>query len=178
MKATCLFSPLIACLALTLTAHSQQLPPNPYVTACGTAQANFSVHKAKDTQVPLQPPPGKALVYIIETMERTPFISSNVNIGMDGAWLGATSSNSHMSFTVDPGLHHLCADYQGHAIDLEQLSNPLLHQLNAQAGHTYYLHYNLFLTRSGSIPYFTLADPDEGQFLVQQTQRAIFTLKK
>ena len=174
-----LFTCFAACLALTLVAHAQQIPPNPYEAACSTAPANFNVTKSDDTQPPATPPAGKALVYVIESMPDYPFVTKKVNIALDGAWLGATDANTHFSFPVDPGPHHLCAVYQGHAASMDDEGQTLLLHLDAQAGHTYYLRYHAFFTKdTPGIAFFDLVDEDEGLFLVQRTQQATSTLKK
>jgi hypothetical protein len=177
MNVARLFTCFAACL--TLAANAQQIPPNPYTAACSTAPANFNVTKSDDRQAPATPPPGKALVYVVESMPDYPFVTKKVNIALDGAWLGATDANTHISFPVDPGPHHLCAVYQGHAASMDDEGHTLLLHLDAQAGHTYYLRYHaLFLKDSPGIALFDLVDEDEGLFLVQRTQRATSTLKK
>jgi hypothetical protein len=171
----------VCCLAacLTLAAHAQQIPPNPYQAACSTAPADFNVTKAGDTQAPATPPPGKALVYVVESMPNYPFVTKKVNIALDGAWLGATDANTHFSFPVDPGPHHLCAVYQGHAASMDDEGRTLLLRLDAQPGHTYYLRYHAFFSKDApGIAFFDLVDEDEGLFLVQRTQQATSTLKK
>jgi hypothetical protein len=172
-----LIAVLIACS--TLAACAQQLPPNPYTAACSTAPANFNVTKVADTPTPAAPPPGKALVYVIESMINYPFITKKVNLALDGAWIGATDANTHLSFTVDPGPHHLCAVYQGHAASMDDEGHTLLLHLDAQAGHTYFLRYHAFFTKdSGGIAFFEPVDEDEGLFLFQHTETAKVTLKK
>ncbi|WP_158788222.1 hypothetical protein [Granulicella sp. L46] len=170
---------LAVCLILTLTANAQQPASNP-LAACGSTNANFTVKNQTVSTIPNQPPPGKALVYVIETMDNEGlFATTKVNLGLDGNWIGATNANTHINFIVDPGAHHLCAAYQGHAVSMDDEGHTLLLHLDAQAGHTYYLRYHaLFLRDSPGIALFDLADEDEGLFLIQRTQQAISTLKK
>ncbi len=177
MQAARLFPLLTACLALSFAATAQQ--PNPAAAACGSSPANFNVKHQPSTDNATQPPPGKALVYIIESMTHYPFLTKKVNLGLDGAWLGATEDNTHIRFTVDPGVHHLCAVYQGHAYYMDQEGHTLLLRLNAQAGHTYYLRYHAFLMKdTPGIAFFEPVDEDEGPYLVQTTDEATSTLKK
>jgi hypothetical protein len=124
---------------------------------------------------PAQPQPGKALVYVIESS-----LIDKVNIGLDGNWLGATDNKSHIRFTVDPGVHHLCAVYQGrHGYAMDQEGAVLLLRLNAEAGHIYYFRYHAFFARDApGIASFEPVDEDEGPFLVQHTAEAVSTLKK
>jgi hypothetical protein len=182
MKAARLFPYFSACLLLALAAKpskAQQPIPNPLAAACGSTEANFTVKRDTGSSTPAQVPPGKALVYIIESMQNYPFVTKKVNIGLDGAWFGATDANTHVSFTVDPGVHHLCAVYQGHAESMDNEGHTLLLRLNTQAGHIYYVRYHaLFLKDSPGIAFFEPIDEDEGQYLVQSTEEATSTLKK
>jgi hypothetical protein len=182
MKAARLFSCLAACLLLALATNpssAQQPEPNPYAAACGSTEADFTVKHAPSADNAMQPPAGKALVYITESMPDLSIYTTKVNIGLDGAWLGATDAASHISFTVDPGIHHLCAVYQGEAAPMDAEGQTLLLRLNAQAGQTYYISYHAFFLREyPGIARFEFIDEDEGQLLVQRTPTATSKLKK
>jgi hypothetical protein len=175
---------LISCFTLfsafTLAAHAQQIPPDPYTGSCGTVEANFSVKHAPSSPFPMQPPPGKALVYVIETMPPDiPFLTKKVNIGLDGAWLGATDTQSYISFPVDPGLHRLCAVYQGKAHALDDNDQTLLLQLNAEPGRIYYFRYKAFFLRDQQgFAFFNWVDENEGQLLLSRSKLAVSTLKQ
>jgi len=174
---TCLAVGLV--LALALAANAQQPAPNPVAAACGSSPANYNVKRGADIPVLAPPPPGQALVYIIESMPKYSFVTKKVNIGLDGSWIGATDAMTHMSFPVDPGVHHLCAVYQGHAASMDDEGQILLLRLNAEAGHIYYIRYHaMFLKDSPGIAFFEKVDDDEGQYLVQRTAEATSTLKK
>ena len=174
MNAARLISCFSAYLFLALTANAQQTAPNPYAAACGSTEANFTVKHSPSTADPRQPPPGKALVYVIESMAK------KVNLGLDGNWLGATDGKSHIRFTVDPGVHHLCAVYQGrNGYAMDQEGSVLLLRLNAEAGHIYYFRYHAFFAKDAlGIAFFDKVDEDEGALLVQRTDQATSTLKK
>jgi hypothetical protein len=178
MKAARLFSCFAASLVLALAAHAQEVAPNPYAAACGTTNATFNVKHAPSTTGPAQPPAGKALVYIINATRNYAVISKTVNFGLDGSWLGAAEALNHFGVSVDPGPHHFCAVYQGHAANMDEEGQTLLLHLDAKAGHTYYLRYGLFLTDGGGIARFEPVDEDEGLFLFQHTETATSTLKK
>jgi hypothetical protein len=181
MNAARLFSCFAACFVLTLIArpsNAQQPSSNPVAAACGSTDANYTVKHDDGSSMPTQPPPGKALVYVVEFMSDYPFITKKVNIGLDGTWLGATDAMTHISFTVDPGPHHLCAVYQGHAASMDNEGHTLLLHLDAQAGHIYYFRYHaMFWRQYPGIAFFDPVDEDEGQYLVQGTAGAISTLK-
>lgn len=176
MNASRLFSCLSACLVIALSARAQQPAPNPAAASCGSTPANFTVKRQFDSNSPIQPPPGKALVYLIESTYDIPMVNKKVNIGLDGSWIAATDANSHISFTVDPGVHHLCAAWDSHAFMSDE-SQTLLLRLNAEAGHIYYLSYRALLTQPG-MAFFQPVDDDDGPFLVQRTEVATSTLKK
>ena len=116
--------PLLATLLLATTAvHpaiGQQTALYPAMAACGAGPANYDVKHDPTPSTTQSVPPGKALVYIIEMMPDYPFVTKKVNIGLDGTWLGATDAQSYMSFAIDPGVHHLCAVYQGHAATIDE----------------------------------------------------------
>jgi len=101
--------------------------------------------------------PGKALVFVIEDQRYTGANDVTVRVGLDGAWVGATQGNSYLSFTVEPGEHHLCADirpgilYPGRTVSLSGLT--------AEAGRVYY-----FRARTTGGPSAALA-PDATIFI-------------
>jgi hypothetical protein len=100
-------------------------------------------------------------------------------MGLDGEWIGATDAQSHLSFTVDPGVHHLCAVYQGHAAGMDAEGQTLLLRLDAEAAHTYYFRYHaLFLKESPGLAFFEPVDEDEGLLLLERTEASTSALKK
>jgi hypothetical protein len=165
---------LLALLLLTAPLYAQQ---NSYAAACGAQPANYSVKHVTGSSVPMQPSPGKAIVYIIETMPGIPTITNKVNIGLDGHWLGATDRGTYISFVVDPGVHHLCAAYQGKAASMQQDDQILLFHLDAKAGKTYYLHYHALYAQVGGVAFFDKVNEDEGQYLLLNSQQAVSKLK-
>jgi hypothetical protein len=179
MNVARLFTCLAASSLLALATHAQQPPPNPVPAACGSTPANYNVKRGAGLLDLAPPPAGQALVYIIETMPDYGFVTKKVNIGLDGSWIGATDLMTHISFPVNPGVHHLCAVYQGHAASMDDEGHTLLLRLNAQAGHIYYIRYHaMFLKDSPGIAFFEKVDDDEGLYLLQGTDPATSTLKK
>jgi hypothetical protein len=169
MNVARLVSCVSTCLALTLfTTPSRAQQPTP----------NYTVKRIPDSSNPAQPPAGKALVYLVENMASVGPGTKKVNIGLDGAWIGATDAETHIRFAVDPGVHHLCAAYQSHFEDMDAEGRILLLRLDAKAGHIYYLRYHALLANGTAIAFFEKVDDDEGQHLVQNTDSAVFTLKK
>jgi hypothetical protein len=116
-----------------------------------------------------QPDPGKALVYFLE--DDTGFESApkpTTRIGVDGQWVGATHGNSYLYFSVDPGVHHLCASWQ-RAIALFQGRKTAAAHFTAEAGQTYYFSAKNIWTRDGpSDMSLNPVDSDEGQLLANK----------
>jgi hypothetical protein len=182
MKAVRLISCFAACFLLAVTASpssAQRAAPNPVAAACGSTDANYTVKHSPGSSSPTQPPLREALVYLIETMPDVPWVTKKVNIGLDGSWVGATDAETHLSFVVTKGTHHLCAVYQGHAAGMDEEGQTLLLNLKADAGHIYYIRYHaMFLKDSPGMAFFEKVDEDEGLLLLQRTEEATSTLKK
>jgi len=109
-----LFCSLLMLLLFTIPAVAQS--PNLEQAAapgCGKDNTKFDVQTTKSKHPFLKPEAGKALVYFLQ--DDTDFASRprpSTRFGLDGAWIGATNSNSYFYVSVDPGEHHLCAAWQ------------------------------------------------------------------
>lgn len=180
MNAARLVSCFAASLLLASTVNAQQTIAGPQAAACGSTNANFTVKTQAVTSILVQPPPGKALVYVIEAMDNEGlFATTKVTFGLDGNWIGATNANTHINFTVDPGVHHLCAVYQGALKNMDGDGHTLLLHLDAQAGHVYYIRYHgLLFHDSPGLAFLEPVDEDEGLYLASGTDSAVSTLKK
>jgi hypothetical protein len=149
--------------------------------ACGPAEIKFDVNADKTQHAVAQAETGKALVYVTEVIER-PLgeirIGGDVTtrVGLDGAWVGANQGNSDLYFSVLPGEHHLCTNWQS---KLKRYSNLFaLAGFTAEAGKIYY-----FKTRirvEDNIPHFKLepVNDDEGRFLVGASPLSVSHPKK
>jgi hypothetical protein len=140
--------------------------------ACGPRNVEFTVAKGKDARPMAQPEAGKALVYVIAVKSL-----ALVRVGLDGAWAGAVNDTSSVSFAVDPGEHHLCANWQNKAKD-----DPLMFAFRgftAESGKIYYFKttVNSDETRMVLVKLQTLND-DEGRFLAAATAVSISHPKK
>jgi hypothetical protein len=89
------------------------------------------IFNADQPQVaPRKPEAEKALVYVIQ--ERRLFVGNcikcnpTVRVGVDGNWMGALYHHSWLSFSLQPGDPHLCADLQaaqrGQAAEPKEIS--------------------------------------------------------
>jgi hypothetical protein len=131
---------LFAISAFSLSAVSsfaQDLSLDNAASACGPAGAQFVVTRGAVPQTLEQPDAGKALVYVIEDQKFKMARDVTARIGLDGTWLGATRGSSYLSFAIEPGEHHLCADWLSDWLPNGRIVAAA--PLNAEAGKTYYL---------------------------------------
>lgn len=124
-------------VALMLVAPACTLAQKPDHTAggCGPAKVNFNVSSANDGAPAPTPENGNALVYVIQTMEDN-FSDAITRVGVDGTWVGANHGNTYFYFSVSPGPHDVCVDWQSSLSVRDTLAGAA--SLNAAAGSTYY----------------------------------------
>jgi hypothetical protein len=126
----------IALFAMLFAASAfAQNPSAGLPAACGPRDASFNVKLNKSQHTLGQPESGKARVYFIQDSYPV-----TTNIGVDGTWVGANRESSYFSVSVEPGVHHLCANIQSHAVG-HQMG---LAYFTAEAGGTYYYRMRLF----------------------------------
>jgi hypothetical protein len=148
------------------------------LSACGPADLKFDV-KLDQTQPASGIPSGKALVYVIDDQGQVPCFRgcATIRIGLDGTWVGATQANTHFSFSVLPGEHHLCSNWQ--SSEKWFTLHISLANFTAEAGKVYY-----FRTRiSDAYKSFVFLDldpmnSDEGSYLVATTPLVVSHPKK
>jgi hypothetical protein len=122
--------------------------------ACGAKETQFDAKQDTIHHATPRPEPGKALVYVIEDLGQCPGCAPNsyawstgvedalTRIGVDGAWVGANRGSSYIAFSIDPGEHHLCANWQS---SLESRSHAFaMAGFTAQEGKIYYFRLRLF----------------------------------
>lgn len=141
------------------------------IPGCGAASIQFNV-KTDDKQHPVVPPgAGKANIFFLQ--DDAEFGSNprpTTRFGIDGAWVGATHSNSYLYVSVDPGEHHLCASWQGTVGAFFQRREAALH-FTAEAGHNYYIRAkNIYepKTQKTAVVLLKPLDSDEAQLLMSQ----------
>jgi hypothetical protein len=168
---------LLATFLLTSLVFAQNQPASSAkIPACGAPESRFEV-RTDSGQHSAQPEPGKALVYFIQ--DDSDFASRprpTARVAIDGHWVGATHGDSYFYFSVDPGVHHLCASWQ----DAEETShNTAAAHFTAEAKGVYY-----FAAKDSSRyrwPAFitlNLLDSDEGELLVNEFEFSASRLKK
>jgi hypothetical protein len=133
-------------LASPILIHAQDQAEAARIAAgCGPSDVRFSV-KTDSKQHPLaQPEAGKALVYVFEDEkeEYGPGIGTAVTtrVGVDGKWTGANHGASYFFFSVDPGEHRLCSNWQSNFEMYSRLGSAMT--FTAEAGKVYFFRVEL-----------------------------------
>ena len=137
--------------------------------SCGLSNVKFAV-KTTTAPAPVTPDAGKALLYFIQ--DDTNFESRprpSVRFGMDGQWVGATNSNSWFVIPVDPGEHHLCANWQRRMVLLNPDHLVAAAHFTAKAGVSYFFRMRDTWSRDAGLSLdFARLDGDEGELLMQK----------
>jgi hypothetical protein len=173
---------LATLLCSTLAFAQEQSPLAGVEAACGPKEVQFDAHSAPS--LPLaQPEAGKGLVYVVEEFDKLPtqIARPTLRVGVDGKWVGADKGNSYISFSVDPGEHHLCTNWQSH---LKQLSNEAAFtSFTTDSGKIYFFRARI-TEHGGSIggSTFTLdlepVNEDQGKYLVASSALSASKPKK
>jgi carboxypeptidase family protein len=142
--------------------------------SCGPSNIEFEVRTSKH-QPDKPAEPGKAKVYVVQTSRKPFFEPQNpvIRIGVDGNWIGATKKNSYLAFSVGPGEHHLCAQWQPTAKNDSRKIG--FAAFTAEVGKQYYFRDRTILHLGLELEHL---DPDEGQFLVSSSALSISQPKK
>ncbi|MGA2436301.1 MAG: hypothetical protein ABSG25_13575 [Bryobacteraceae bacterium] len=147
---------------------------------CGQDDVKFNVKTVNAQQPPTQPDAGKALVYFIEDdSDFESFPKPTTRAGLDGGWVGATHGNSYFTFSVDPGIHHLCAGWQSTVIVGAGHQKVAAH-FRFEAGNVYFLKVkNTYPPTHGTdMIHFVPVDSDEGMLLVSKIRLSTSQPKK
>jgi hypothetical protein len=99
-----------ASLCAGVQAHAKTILPD----SCGDDKVKFSVKPGDPQPAPALPPAGKAQIVFIENLEEYGMYMTepSTRFGVDGTWVGANKGNSYFVSAVDPGMHHLCVNWQ------------------------------------------------------------------
>lgn len=166
------------CLLFLFLASTTFAQGQPTATSCGPANVKFDTKLNKTAHAVLQPGPRKALVYVIEVFQRPPgeLGTPTIRVGLDGAWVGANRGSSYLSFSVDPGEHHLCTNWQS---VLERLSSQhSLTSFTAEAGKTYFFRVQTHVESTGNASEvwsieLQPVDPDEAKYLIASSPMSV-----
>lgn len=129
---------LVLALAIVFPLQARaQLGPG-----CGPANVKFDVTTTKQPRAMPVDQSGKALVYFLQDdLKYNTVPRPTTRFAIDGAWVGATHANSYFYVYVDPGEHHVCANWQSDRTGLNWLGrkrSTAASQFTAEAGRTYY----------------------------------------
>jgi hypothetical protein len=106
---------------------------------CGDDHARFDVKTERDAPAPAPPQAGKARIVFIERIDAPGCLGCHEfspRIGVDGSWVGATRGDSYFVFDVDPGVHHVCADWK--SLSAAPGKNVGVATLTAEPGQVYF----------------------------------------
>ena len=147
-------------------------------SACGPKETRFTVKSDTTQHALVQPEAGKALLFVVEdTSAATAIVEGpTVKIGLDGAWAGANQRNSYFSIALDPGEHHLCANWQSRFDYLSRIVS--LAHLTAEAGKVYY--FPTRIVTAGHEIFLDLdpIDEDQGKLLIASSPLSLWIAKK
>jgi hypothetical protein len=146
-------------------------------SACGAAKVKYDARQDASQHPAPQPYPYKALVYVIQEIGELKCSGCALTkVGLDGAWVGANQGSSYFFFSVEPGDHHVCLNWQSrfstksHAYAFANLT--------VEAGKTYYFRARIF---PGHYDYSFDLDPinsDEGKYLVASSVFSVSNPRK
>jgi hypothetical protein len=141
---------------------------------CGPADTQFDVKVDADHHPAGTPEEGKALVYVFEDWMMGP----TMRVGLDGSWVGATYNKSYFFFSVTPGEHNLCAEWQSGTFKKTAERIGAARAIAFEAGKVYFVRMVFWEAQStwGQIN-LELADKAEGQFLIASAGLSNFTQK-
>jgi hypothetical protein len=106
---------------------------------CGPPSVKFDVKTEKKPKTAPVSRSGKAIVFFLQ--DDLKFGSRprpTTRFGIDGTWVGATHANSYFFALVDPGEHHVCANWQSRVILFSPTRSTAATHFKAVAGKVYY----------------------------------------
>lgn len=136
---------------------------------CGADEARFNVKLDKNQRPTPQPEAGQAMVYVFEDdATRTGFPTTRV--GVDGKWTGGNVPDSYLFFSVQPGTHRLCSNWQGNS------NTGAAIDFTAEAGKIYYFRATI-TSVGGDVFALKPVEDAEGQFLIASHYLSVWQLK-
>jgi Protein of unknown function (DUF2846) len=172
---------ILAILFFSVSTFAQSTPtPSGTVDnpVCGNLPNTTFQVKTDNGEHIAQPVAGKAIVYFLQ--DDTKFTGRprpTTRLAVDGAWVGATHSDSYFHFPVDPGEHHLCAIWQ--AAGLDPVAGAAAAHFTAEAGHIYYFRaQNSSLHDGTKTIEFGKVDSDEARLLINRYALSSSSVKK
>jgi hypothetical protein len=136
---------------------------------CGPYNVQFNVKTTENKNALPTPDSGKALIVFLQDDARFQSVPRpTTRFGIDGTWVGATHSNSYFYVPVDPGEHHLCANWQSKAVLIGPSRSTAAMQFVAEAGKIYSFRARdlYYKDRPPAELKFEAVDNDEAQILM------------
>ncbi|MGC1783901.1 MAG: hypothetical protein WA708_15365 [Acidobacteriaceae bacterium] len=141
--------------------------------SCGDDKIQFDVKTEKGQPGLAAPATGKAQIVFIENENQMigPFMHATVRYGVDGAWVGANNGSSIFALTVDPGVHHLCANWQS---DLKRFGkNAEATSFTADPDKVYCFAASVTVESKDVVNFgFSQMNEDEGQYQVKGSKKS------
>ena len=144
-----------------------QDPVTAAMAACGPKDDKVRINPDTGRDPSAQPEAGKALVYVIEDDGAINAIGAGITlrVGLDGGWVGAVNHRYPLlSFSVAPGLRHLCVNWQS-SFETRSRLVALAH-IDAQADKVYYYRVRQWDTRYQMFLDFDPIDSHMGKFFL------------
>jgi len=160
-----------AIVAVTISLASPVLAQDQATAArtaagCGATQTQFDTKLDETLHVLAQPEEGKAIVYVFED----DFTGPTMRIGVDGNWVGATNGKSFLYFSLAPGEHSVCVEWQSNVFKKTSVRVGAAKSLTVEAGKIYYIRMTFEeVTKASGRIKLDLADNAEGQFLLSSS---------
>lgn len=106
---------------------------------CGPAAMEFDVKtQAGSHDIPAAESGKATVVFLQDDAKFGSRPRPTTRFGIDGTWVGATHANSYFYVSVDPGEHHLCANWQNRVSLFASTRPTAASHFVAEAGKTYY----------------------------------------
>ena len=162
--------------------HQQPSAITAAEAACGPKEAQFEAQPASTqpltTQPLTQPEAGKSLVYVVEVLEKAgnQVGRPTLRVGLDGKWAGAAKGDSYLTFSVDPGEHHLCTRWQSR---WKRFSDKAAFtSFTADSGKIYYFRARIIEGEDNFALDLEPVNGDEGKYLVASSAVSVSKPKK
>ena len=161
---------LLFAVSASALASSHALP-----SACGIGKADVQVTLDHSQHIPATVEPGKARVYFIQDLGPHNYIAE-INVGLDGAWIGTNRDNSYFSASVNPGRHHVCENVKSHFSTYGRLLE--LADFVAEPGKVYYFRARLSFGQNDPALDLEQIDSGQGEHLIASYPLSVSQIKK
>jgi len=134
--------------------------------ACPAVDVGFRADTDKTTHPIPEPPPDKALVYVVRSTMMGNKIQSK--LAVDGQWVGVNRGRNYFFLTLDPGQHYFCS----------KAENRSVLALSLEAGKTYFLEQKIKMGFMKARNKLALLREEEGKAKLAKSHPSMFQVKK